>query len=111
MWNSICPSMAPGVMSCPNSTTPRTGPPLSRVFSQRKQHRKRSHNLPLECTNVRWFDLVFDAFCDQCLRPCLQAGDVVVLDNLGAHRASRIEKTANHCEAPVILLPPYSPHF
>lgn len=55
--------------------------------------------------------LVFDAFCDQCLRPCLQAGDVVVLDNLGAHRASRIEKTANDCEARVIWLPPYSPDF
>jgi transposase len=55
--------------------------------------------------------LVFDAFCDQCLRPCLQAGDVVVLDNLGAHRASRIEDTAHDCKARVIWLPPYSPDF
>jgi transposase len=55
--------------------------------------------------------LVFDAFCDQCLRPCLQAGDVVVLDNLGAHRASRIEETAHECNARVIWLPPYSPDF
>ena len=55
--------------------------------------------------------LVFDAFCEQCLRPCLQAGDVVVLDNLGAHRASRIEETAHECNARVIWLPPYSPDF
>ena len=37
--------------------------------------------------------LVFDAFCDNFLRPCLEVGDVVVLDNLGVHRASRIEET------------------
>lgn len=55
--------------------------------------------------------LVFDAFCAQCLRPTLQAGDVLVLDNLGAHRASRIEATAHTCEARVIWLPPYSPDF
>jgi transposase len=55
--------------------------------------------------------LVFDAFCDQCLRPCLRAGDVVVLDNLGAHRASRIEETAHECNARVIWLLPYSPDF
>jgi transposase len=55
--------------------------------------------------------LVFDAFCDQCLRPCLRSGDVLVLDNLGAPRASRIEETAHDCQARVIWLPPYSPDF
>lgn len=55
--------------------------------------------------------LVFDAFCDQCLRPTLQAGDVIVLDNLGAHRASHIDATAHDCHARVMWLPPYSPDF
>jgi transposase len=55
--------------------------------------------------------LVFDAFCEHFLRPCLQAGDIVVLDNLGAHRASGIEETARACKATVIWLPPYSPDF
>jgi transposase len=55
--------------------------------------------------------LVFDAFCQNFLRPCLQVGDVVVLDNLGAHRASHIEATARACQATVIWLPPYSPDF
>jgi len=55
--------------------------------------------------------LVFDAFCEHFLRPCLKDGDVVVLDNLGAHRASRIEETARACKAAVIWLPPYSPDF
>jgi hypothetical protein len=32
--------------------------------------------------------VVFNAYCEQVLQPTLKAGDVVVLDNLGAHRAS-----------------------
>lgn len=55
--------------------------------------------------------LCFDAFCEGFLRPCLKAGDVLVLDNLGAHRASRIEQVAQAEKARVIWLPPYSPDF
>jgi len=36
--------------------------------------------------------LVFDAVCEQCLRPCLRDGDVLVLDNLGAHRAQSSDR-------------------
>ena len=52
--------------------------------------------------------LVFDAFGEHFVRGCLKAGDVLVLDNLGAHRASRIEQIAASCGARVIWLPPYS---
>lgn len=55
--------------------------------------------------------LVFNAYCEQVLQPTLRAGDVIVLDNLGAHRASRIEEIAAHCGARVLWLPPYSPDF
>ncbi len=55
--------------------------------------------------------LVFDAFGENFVRPCLKPGDVLVLDNLGAHRASRIEEIAVGCGATVIWLPPYSPDF
>ena len=55
--------------------------------------------------------LVFNAYCQEVLRPTLRAGDVLVLDNLGAHRASRIEEIAKQCGARVIWLPPYSPDF
>lgn len=55
--------------------------------------------------------LCFDAFCERFLRPCLQAGDVLILDNLRAHRASRIEQVAQAQKARVIWLPPYSPDF
>lgn len=55
--------------------------------------------------------VVFNAYCEQVLRPTLKAGDVIVLDNLGAHRASRTEEIAKKRGAEVIWLPPYSPDF
>ncbi len=55
--------------------------------------------------------IVFNAYCEQVLCPTLLDGDVIVLDNLGAHRASRIEEIANSRGARVIWLPPYSPDF
>ena len=55
--------------------------------------------------------LVFNAYCEQVLQPTLKRGDVIVLDNLGAHRASRIEEIAACCGARVLWLPPYSPDF
>jgi transposase len=54
---------------------------------------------------------VFNAYAERVLGPCLRRGDVVVLDNLGAHRASRIEQVAQGRGAQVLWLPPYSPDF
>jgi transposase len=55
--------------------------------------------------------LCFDAYAEQVLAPQLRRGDVVVLDNLGAHKASRIEEVAAECGAQVLWLPPYSPDY
>ena len=54
---------------------------------------------------------VFNEYCQQILRPTLKVGDIIVLDNLAAHRASRIEEITAECRARVIWLPPYSPDF
>lgn len=54
---------------------------------------------------------VFNVFAEQFIYPALKAGDCLVLDNLGAHRASRIEQIAESCGAKVIWLAPYSPDF
>ena len=54
---------------------------------------------------------VFNAYCEQLLRPTLKRGDIIVLDNLRAHRASRIEEIAARRGAKVLWLPPYSPDF
>jgi transposase len=55
--------------------------------------------------------LCFDAYAARVLAPRLRPGDVVVLDNLGAHRASRIEEVAARRGAQVLWLSPYSPDF
>jgi transposase len=54
---------------------------------------------------------VFDAYVEHVLRPTIRRGDVLVLDNLSAHHASRIEEVAEECGARVIWLSPYSPDF
>jgi transposase len=54
---------------------------------------------------------VFNAYAEQVLGPRLRPGDVVVLDNLTAHRASRIEEVAEARGAQVLWLPPYSPDY
>lgn len=54
---------------------------------------------------------VFDAYVERLLGPTIRAGDVIVLDNLTAHRSSRIEEVAAECGATVIWLSPYSPDF
>ena len=55
--------------------------------------------------------LCFDAYAEKVLAPQLRKGDVVVLDNLTAHRASRIEEVAEARGAQVLWLAPYSPDF
>jgi transposase len=54
---------------------------------------------------------VFDACVERVLGPTIRDGEVIVLDNLTAHRASRIEEVAAERGATVIWLSPYSPDF
>jgi len=54
---------------------------------------------------------VFNTYVEHILRPTIEAGDVLILDNLSAHRASCIEGVAGECGATVVWLPPYSPDF
>ena len=53
----------------------------------------------------------FNAYIEQVLRPTIRTGDVIVLDNLSAHRASRLETIAEECGAQVLWLAPYSPDY
>lgn len=53
--------------------------------------------------------LVFLAYVEQVLAPTLIAGDVVVMDNLGAHKVKGVREAIEGCGAKLIYLPPYSP--
>jgi transposase len=55
--------------------------------------------------------LAFDAYLAHVLAPRLRKGDVVVLDNLNVHKASRVEQVAAGRGASVLWLAPYSPDF
>jgi len=52
---------------------------------------------------------VFEAFVEQFLVRKLQPGDIVVLDNVGAHKPTRIRELVEAAGARLLFLPPYSP--
>ena len=52
---------------------------------------------------------VFRAYVEQVLKPTLRPGDVVVMDNLRAHKVTGIAEAIAECGAQVVYLPPYSP--
>jgi transposase len=45
------------------------------------------------------------------LAPALSPGDVVVLDNLAAHKVAGVREAIQAVEASFLYLPPYSPDF
>ena len=51
----------------------------------------------------------FRAYVSQVLVPELRKGDVVVMDNLPAHKVTGIRKAIKAAGAGVLYLPPYSP--
>jgi transposase len=51
----------------------------------------------------------FRAYVEQALVPALKPGDVVVMDNLAAHKVAGIEEAIALAGASLLYLPPYSP--
>ena len=54
---------------------------------------------------------VFLAYVEQVLVPTLSSGDIVVMDNLPAHKAAGIRDAIEGAGAELRFLPPYSPDF
>ncbi len=52
---------------------------------------------------------VFRAYVEQMLAPSLAPGDVVVMDNLPAHKVTGVREAIQAAGASVLYLPPYSP--
>lgn len=53
----------------------------------------------------------FLAYVEQVLAPTLIPGDIVVMDNLPAHKLAGVRATIEAVGAQVLYLPPYSPDF
>ncbi|GGE25576.1 IS630 family transposase [Aureimonas endophytica] len=54
---------------------------------------------------------VFRAYVEQVLVPTLTPGDIVVMDNLPAHKAEGVRAALETAGATLQFLPPYSPDF
>lgn len=53
----------------------------------------------------------FLAYVEQVLAPALSAGDIVVMDNLPAHKPVAVRQAIERTGAKLRFLPPYSPDF
>jgi transposase len=54
---------------------------------------------------------MFLAFVESFLLPVLRPGQIVVIDNLPAHKSQKIDRLIESVGARVMRLPPYSPDF
>ena len=55
--------------------------------------------------------IVFEAYVERVLVPSLRRGQVVVMDNLFAHKGERIRRLVESAGCELLYLPPYSPDF
>jgi transposase len=54
---------------------------------------------------------VFETYIERVLVPSLRPGQVMVMDNLSAHKGSRVRDLIESKGCELIYLPPYSPDF
>jgi transposase len=54
---------------------------------------------------------VFEAYVEQVLAPSLRRGQIVVVDNLGAHKSERARELLEGRGCQLLFLPPYSPDY
>ena len=53
----------------------------------------------------------FLAYVEQMVAPTLKPGDIVIMDNLPAHKAGGVRAAIEAIGATLLYLPPYSPDF
>ncbi len=54
---------------------------------------------------------VFEAYVERVLAPTLRAGQVVVMDNLSAHKGDGVRELVEARGCELLFLPPYSPNL
>jgi transposase len=54
---------------------------------------------------------VFEAYVERVLAPSLRSGQIVVMDNLTAHKGDRVSELIEERGRELLYLPPYSPDF
>lgn len=51
----------------------------------------------------------FAGYIERCLAPALEPGDILIMDNLPAHKSARITQLVEDAKCTLVYLPPYSP--
>jgi transposase len=51
----------------------------------------------------------FAGYVEDCLTPALDSGDILIMDNLPAHKSMRVAKAVEDAGCVLVYLPPYSP--
>ncbi len=54
---------------------------------------------------------VFETYVERVLAPSLRPGQIVIMDNLGAHRPKRVRELIEGRSCELLYLPPYSPDY
>ena len=54
---------------------------------------------------------IFRTYVERCLVPALSPGDIVIMDNLPAHKVAGVRDAIAAAGAMLLYLPPYSPDF
>jgi transposase len=54
---------------------------------------------------------IFRTYVERCLVPALSPGDIVIMDNLPAHKVAGVRNAIEAAGAMLLYLPPYSPDF
>ena len=52
---------------------------------------------------------IFRTYLERCLIPTLTPGDIVIMDNLSAHKVAGVREALEAAGAKLVYLPPYSP--
>lgn len=69
------------------------------------------HRLVTHTPFGHWKTLTFLAYVKQQLAKALRPGDIVVMDNLPAHKVAGVRDAIEAVGAPLVYPPPYSPDF
>ncbi len=55
--------------------------------------------------------VAFEQYVEDILAPSLSTGNIVIMDNLAAHKGKKVEELIQACGCQVLFLPSYSPDF
>ena len=69
-------------------------------------HRGMGPSVAVEGATTR---AVFEAYVEQALAPSLSPGQVIIMDNLSAHKGGRVRELVEGAGCELLYLPPYSP--